>query len=131
KVGSEYTIEELISLAIIHSDNIAWKLLLNDLRKNYSGEDFIITLSDLGIVDPRKQSDQQYITVQSYASIFRTLYNSSYLSPEMSDKALKILSGSAYKDGIVAGVPEDIEVAHKFGEQRNGNDQQLHDCGIV
>ena len=49
----------------------------------------------------------------------------------MSNRALGILSESMFKDGIVAGVPKGTIVAHKFGEQKNGNVQQLHDCGIV
>ncbi len=131
QVGKTYTREELLNLLISQSDNISWKALLTDLRANYSEEDFVGTLSDLGIVDPRKQDDQQYITTQNYASVYRILYNSSYLNMEMSDKALEILSKSEFKDGIVAGVPANVQIAHKFGEQKNGEEQQLHDCGIV
>jgi beta-lactamase class A len=129
--GGIYTIDELLTLLITQSDNIAWKALLEDLRKHYSEEDFIATLSDLGIVDPRKRSDQQYITAQTYAAVFRVLYNSSYLNIDMSDKALGILSQSDFSDGIAAGVPSGTQIAHKFGEQKNGEEQQLHDCGIV
>jgi beta-lactamase class A len=131
QIGQTYTIDQLLALLVTQSDNTSWKVLLNDLRKNYSEEDFIGTLSDLGIVDPRKRNDQQYITVQEYASVFRLLYNSSYLNIDMSDKALKLLTQSSFHDGLVAGLPNDIVVAHKFGEQKNGNEQQLHDCGIV
>lgn len=131
EVGREYTIEELIRLLVTQSDNISWKALLEYLRANYSEEDFVSTLSDLGIIDPRKHANQQYITAQNYASLLRILYNSSYLTPEMSDKALELLSKSGFKDGLEAGTPGNIEVAHKFGEQKNGTEQQLHDCGIV
>lgn len=131
EIGKSYSVEDLLNYLIIQSDNIAWEALLSDLRQNYSEEDFVSTLSDLGIIDPRKTHDEQYITTQSYASIFRTLYNAAYLNPEMSEKALELLSQSNFKNGIVAGIPEGIKVAHKFGEQKNGNAQQLHDCGIV
>jgi beta-lactamase class A len=131
EIGKDYTIDDLIGLLITESDNISWKVLLNDLRKNYSEEDFVATLSDMGIVDPRKRTDQQYITVQSYASIFRILYNGSYLNLDMSEKALMVLSETTYKNGLLAGVPTGTKVAHKFGEQKNGDEQQLHDCGIV
>jgi len=129
--GKTYTIDELIALLITQSDNTSWKMLLNDLRKEYSENYFVMILSDLGIIDPRKSDDMQYITVQSYASIFRILYNSSYLNLAMSDKALGLLSQSVFNDGIVAGIPEGIKVAHKFGERKEGTEQQLHDCGIV
>lgn len=131
QIGETYARERLIELLITQSDNIAWKTLLNDLRKNFSEEDFVTTLSDLGIVDPRKRNDQQYITVQNYAAIYRILYNSSYLNLAMSNKALEVLAQSQFKDGIVAGIPQNIKVAHKFGEQKNGDEQQLHDCGVV
>ena len=37
-----------------------------------------------------------------------------------------------FRDGLVAGVPGNIEVAHKFGEREVDSQQtQLHDCGIV
>lgn len=131
KIGETYTVESLLELLITESDNTSWKALLTDLRKNYSEEDFIETLSDLGIVDPRKRQDQLYLTVQSYAAIFRILYNSSYLDLDMSNKALELLSNTTFSQGIVAGIPQDITVAHKFGEQKKGDEQQFHDCGIV
>lgn len=131
EIGKNYSIEELLELLITQSDNVAWQALLNDLRQNYSEEDFVITLSDLGIIDPRKDHDEQYITTQSYASIFRILYNASYLNFDMSNKALKLLSNSIYKNGLVAGLPDNLIVSHKFGEQKNGDIIQLHDCGII
>jgi beta-lactamase class A len=128
--GKIYNRDELIHYLIAQSDNTAWEALLNDLRQNYSEEDFVSTLSDLGIIDPRAKGDQ-YITVQSYASLFRILYNSSYLNLEMSNKALDVLSQTEFDEGIHGGVPEGTKVAHKFGERKNGDEQQLHDCGIV
>jgi beta-lactamase class A len=130
EVGKTYNIDELINVMITHSDNTAWHALLADLRQQYSEEDFVITLSDLGIIDPRAKGEQ-YVTVQAYASIFRILYNSSYLNLEMSNKALELLSQSTFNDGLVAGVPEGIKVAHKFGINKDGAEIQLHDCGIV
>jgi beta-lactamase class A len=130
-IGETYSVNELLSLLIVESDNNSWEALLTDLRKTYSENDFIATLSDLGIIDPRKSTDAQYVTVESYASIFRLLYNSSYLNAPMSDKALTLLTQSDFQNGIIAGVPTGTKVAHKFGERKAGDDQQLHDCGIV
>ncbi len=131
ELGKTYTIDDLISLMIMESDNVSWKTLLAYLNTRYTEEDFVGTLNDLGIIDPRTSHNDQYITVQAYASIFRNLYNSAYLSVAMSDKALGVLKKSSFKDGIVAGIPETIPVAHKFGERKNNDEQQLHDCGIV
>jgi beta-lactamase class A len=133
QIGKTYTIDELLNLLIMHSDNISWKMLLNYLRAHYSEEDFIATLSDLGIIDPRKSNniDDQYITVQSYASIFRILYNSSYLNLEMSNKALHLLTQTTFTAGLITGLPPGTQVAHKFGERSDSQEQQLHDCGII
>jgi len=131
EIGKSYSIEELLELLITQSDNTAWQALLNDLRQNYSEDDFVITLNDLGIIDPRKKHEEQYITTQSYASIFRILYNASYLNFDLSNKALKLLSSSIYIKGLVAGLPAGTIVSHKFGEQKNGDIIQLHDCGII
>jgi hypothetical protein len=51
----------------------------------------------------------------------------------MSEKALQIMTHAEFKDGILAGVPKDIIVAHKFGERMlpESDDKQIHDCGIV
>ncbi len=129
--GKTYTIEEVLKILITQSENTAQELLLKYLNQEYSQEDFIDTLSDLGIIDPRKGDIEQYIAVHSYAAIFRILYNSSYLNFEMSNKALEFLSQTEFKEGLVAGIPSGIPVAHKFGEIKRGDEQQLHDCGIV
>jgi beta-lactamase class A len=128
--GKVYEREELLQYLITQSDNTAWEALLNDIKQNFSEEDFVMTLSDLGVIDPRTKGDQ-YIMVGAYASIFRILYNASYLNLDMSNKALELLSQSVFKSGLVAGVPKGIKVAHKFGERKNGDEQQLHDCGVV
>lgn len=128
--GQAYSIDELLNLLITQSDNGAWAVLLDDLDKNHSTQDFLSTLNELGIIDPNRQDQDQVITTQAYASIFRSLYESSYLNSEMSERALELLSESIYKNGIVAGVPQGTVIAHKFGEQSEDK-TQLHDCGII
>jgi beta-lactamase class A len=72
------------------------------------------------------------MSVRTYSSFFRILYNASYLTPNMSEKALELLSQTTYGFGIKDGVPKGITVARKFGERSFTSDShQLHDCGIV
>jgi hypothetical protein len=82
---------------------------------------------------PRAPGDDQYLSVQTYASFFRILYNATYLGREHSEWALTLLAASTWRDGLVGGVPAGVEVAHKFGEKSDPRDGtvQLHDCGIV
>jgi beta-lactamase class A len=88
------------------------------------------TLRELGLIAPRSNLEAT-ITTQDYASIFRLLYNSPYLSVDNSEKILSLMAISPFDSGLVAGVPADIKVANKFGERFNENEKQLHDCGII
>lgn len=131
--NTQYTIEDLLSRMIVYSDNVAYWLLLDFLTKTYSEEDlYANTLKELGLINPRN-SIENTMTVKSYSSLFRQLYNSSYLSPDMSEKALDLLTKSKYTMGLVAGLPANLKVAHKFGELGGlpNGEKQLHDCGII
>ncbi|QQR76435.1 serine hydrolase [Candidatus Nomurabacteria bacterium] len=125
-IGTPYTVEELIFRMIAYSDNSALRILLKN-----SGTFGLRVFNDLSIELPEDQSNEDFMSVRTYSKFFRTLYNGSYLNYVNSDEALRVLSKTQYKDGIVAGVPEDIVVAHKFGERENNGVIQLHDCGIV
>ncbi len=127
----EYSIDELIETMIIYSDNNAYELLSSNI------DDLLFkkTFDDLGIDIEKAYSDPagNIISVKSYASFFRILYNASYLNEQMSYKALKLLTQTQYDQGIIAGVNSQIKVAHKFGERvfPITGEKQLHDCGIV
>lgn len=133
KPNTEYTIDELVRYMIVYSDNRATDMLTTWL--NQRGPDFEIirrTLSDLGIVGYEADLNNTKITVKQYASIFRILYNASYLNSAMSERALKVLEESEFKNGLTAQLPADIKVAHKFGVRAHvDGEEQLHDCGIV
>jgi beta-lactamase class A len=127
--GRSYTVEDLLRRTIDYSDNVSSILLEDaisevDLRKVYD---------ELGIPDPYSLNDQSgyMLSVELYASFFRVLYNSSYLSREMSERALQYLAKTDYKKGLVAGVPPQTKVVHKFGLRKINGTKQLHDCGIV
>lgn len=123
-----YSIDELLNRMIIYSDNNAKNLLLD----NIDSQKIDAVYGDLGILLPPETLADDYMSVKEYAALFRILYNGSYLSRENSEKALKILSQSDFKVGLLAGVPEGIKVAHKFGERELENGvNQLHDCGII
>lgn len=126
-VGNQYSVRDLIYRMIVYSDNNAFTLLTrvvnpNELKKVYS---------NLRVLDPPESVNDQFLSVQTYESFFRVLYNASYLTREASDWALEIMSASEFKTGLVAGVPAAVTVSHKFGEHSDENGVQLHDCGIV
>jgi beta-lactamase class A len=130
--GTPYTIEELLRMMLVYSDNASYEALEAFLAAN-SDRSFLRheIFQEIGLINSTNRVEET-ITVRGYASLFRILYNVSYLEREYSERILKWLSESEYDKGLVAGVPEGISVAHKFGERVvSGGLKQLHDCGIV
>jgi beta-lactamase class A len=127
--GNTYTVREMIYRMIVYSDNNAFTFL----TKLVNPAQFDKVYSDLRLQNPRALKDDDYLSIQTYESFFRILYNASYLSRESSNWALDIMSKSEFRTGLVAGVPPNVTVSHKFGEKSDANDGtvQLHDCGIV
>ncbi len=129
----EYTIDEMIRYMIVYSDNRSIDMLTAWLDEKGANHEIIRrTLSDLGMVGYEADLASSAITVKQYASIFRILYNASYLNAEMSEKALSVLEQSEFKDGLTKHLGSEVKVAHKFGIRAFvEGEQQLHDCGIV
>lgn len=131
QAGSAYTVDELLRRMIIESDNAALPVLFSNLQQFYPDEDvFTDTLVTMGIA-ASEGSQEDFLTVKRYASIYRILYNASFLSKEMSQKALDLLTQSRSPQGMRDGVPAEVPVAHKFGVRERPDSMQLHDCGIV
>jgi beta-lactamase class A len=128
EVGKEYTVSELLEYTIAYSDNAATWLLFNDVPQNVIDG----VLYDLGL---NCSIFECRMSAAAYGRFFRILYNASYLSDEMSEKALTLLSKCQFGAGIISGLPSGVTVAHKFGEiykkSETAKPLQLHDCGIV
>jgi beta-lactamase class A len=127
--GQRYRVRELIERMIVQSDNNAFTLLARVVDP--AELDRVYAL--LRMQNPRAIGDDAFLSVQTYASFFRVLYNATYLSKEASEWALATLARSEFRVGLVAGVPSSVPVAHKFGEKSDAKAGavQLHDCGIV
>lgn len=127
EVGKTYSVKQLIEYAIIESDNEAAVLLAQFVGL----ENFSSIFKDLGLALPPTVEGIGSMSVRDYASFFRILFNASYLSQASSEGALTLLAQTKFKNGLVAGVPQEVLVAHKFGEREFEGQKQLHDCGIV
>ena len=135
--GQSYTNEQLIEGMIRESDNIATGMLYDRM----DADSFSDVLTDIGLQPSafrKVTADEDFITAKSYAYLFRLLYNSTYLSSPLSEKALKLLSETSFESGITQGIPSTVVVSHKFGERTVLNpstyqveSRELHDCGIV
>ncbi len=129
--NKEYSVEELINRMIIYSDNQAYETLAENIDNSK-----IYHIYDLLGINLSKAKDNpsgNIIRVKDYAAFYRILFNASYLNQTMSEKALKLLTQTKYTNALRAGVPKNIDVAHKFGERQflPSHEKQLHDCGII
>jgi len=137
KKGQTYSVDEIIKKMIQYSDNNAFYVLLSSMDHSILESLYKDLQVSTSLLNPNTPDDYDYITTKDASYFFRVLFNSTYLSQDMSEKALETLSNTDYKKGIVAGVPKNITVAHKFGliTIKQDGDQiirrELHDCGII
>ncbi len=133
ELNKYYSAESLIEKMIIKSDNGAAYALLSILKQ----DDLNQIYGDLGLGNPSEKGRDYTISPKNYASFLRILFNATYLDRPMSERALDLLSQSDFKDGLVAGMPGNVRVSHKYGENistsKDGSIDQieLHDCGII
>ncbi len=127
-LGRSYSARELLEQMVTYSDNQALILLFKKLPTRYQEELYDLLGVDASLItDPTAT-----LTVKQYSIFFRILFNSSFLSRNDSEYALSLLTKTTFVDGLVAGVPKNIVVAHKFGERKIADGlQQFHDCGII
>lgn len=127
--GTMYAVNNLIAQMIVYSDNNALFALCNNINFDNIKHVFI----DFGIDTTNIEDPNYTITVTDYAKFFKALYQGTYLSKELSHKALRLLDSSEYKNGLVQGVPRNTTVAEKFGERiiEGRGIVQFHECGIV
>lgn len=129
--NQSYSLDDLIKYLITKSDNGAKDLLLANIDSKLLNSVY----TSIGIKHPSETAGYE-ISAKNYALFLRVLYNATFLNREFSEKALELLSQVEFKEGLVAGVADNIIISHKFGEKVNddgkGNvvDSEFHDCGI-
>jgi len=133
--GATYTVRTLLEHLITESDNIANVTLIRRVGSAAIAEIY----DELAITPPREAKTEGY-SAYEYSRLFRTLYNSTYLTRRSSEYALDLLSKSDFTVGIVDGVAASTTVSHKFGVHTTVvnpglssevTKRELHDCGIV
>lgn len=125
--GTKLKISEVIRLSIVESDNTAAKMIARrieqeDFDEVYEGLDIELQVASGGAV----------LTAKNYTSILKALYFSSVLEKENSNEILNYLTQSEFNNKLVAGIPNNIKVAHKIGEYKDDKGGKAYmDCGIV
>jgi beta-lactamase class A len=127
-----YDTRVLIGRSIIYSDNDAHDALTAVVEKKL--DNFYAEMK----LPKRPDKLQDFFSPRAMSRIFRTLFNSSYLSESYSEQAMELLAKTVFVKGLVSGVEPGIAIAHKFGEYTKYPDvpqgkisHQLHDCGII
>ena len=69
------------------------------------------------------------VSPEQYANLLRSLYRADYLDKTSCDVALSLMSSTVFADQLRAGIPGEIQFAHKVGFNAGTGDS--HDCGIV
>lgn len=126
--GKEYTLHELLYYTIANSDNHAAWILGASLPPKTTEKLF----ADLGLDEPTTDKENFTMTAAEVSVFFKAIFNSSYLSPEYSDYAARLLNNCAFGMGFKKGFPAGTPMWHKFGERRSEtNEHELHESGIV
>lgn len=133
-VGQSYSVPFLLREMLSDSDNAAKDLLLSSIDQAIIDKVYL----DLSIPKPNDTNSAGYtISPQDYSRFLRVIYYGMYdLSWQNSNELMQLLNDATFTSGLVAGVPDSVRVAHKYGEHvigTNGvaNGVELSDCGIV
>jgi beta-lactamase class A len=121
--GAKMTVWELLKEMILSSDNTA----KNVLKEQMSQAELNAVFVHVGIENPYIKGTEVTVSSRDYMRLFKALYFSTFLSPELSEKALDLATDTEEEDLLSKGVSSEIQVSHKFGVYYN----ELHDCGIV
>lgn len=134
KVGSEAPIEDLMRRMITRSSNLATNLLI----ERVGAARVMALMASLGAGDSRilrgVQDIKAYeagmnnmVTARDLMLVLESLAARNAVSSSASSRMLDILHAQEFNEGIPAGVPPGVRVAHKTGSIT----AHYHDAGIV
>jgi len=132
--GTIFTLRELLEYMIIHSDNTAAELIIQQM-----GFDYIqTTFRRLGMQDTEIHPEGFHLSARHVAADNRTsprdmaflldkIYHRKLVSGDASDQMLDILKHQKLRDRLPRFIPTGWSIAHKTGLLRRA----CHDVGIV
>ncbi|MFN2373044.1 MAG: serine hydrolase [Cyclonatronaceae bacterium] len=134
KLGTKVPLREVMHDMITRSGNLATNLMIDLVGAENANR----TMHELGAVniqvlrgvEDMKAFDQglnNETTAMDLAIIYREIARKSVVSEQACNEMIGILKDQYYNDIIPAGLPEEVEVAHKTGSITGVN----HDSGIV
>jgi beta-lactamase class A len=137
EAGTKISLEKLIEEMIQKSDDTALNMLSNSMTSEERDSVYDhIGLGDPEEIDPKNPKAISYknLSARNLATIFRALYNSTYLTRESSSYLLEVLSNTKFDETISKIIPPDVKMAHKiaaFDDPSLSAVKNYHDCGIA
>lgn len=124
--GTTITLRQAAELALIQSDNTAVRVIQESVVPVMRDGEFALQVLD---VEHVVGSDQRTkLRAKEYASVLKCLYLACFVNETHSQQILKDLTKTPFTDRLAAGIPDDVDVAHKIGVYGEEADS---DCGIV
>lgn len=125
------SIRFLLEKMLINSDNIAIKILLRYIDPAELGLAVKYFSIDLNVYYNAKKAPSAGVTPQTVSNVLLGLYKSNLLTQENSEYLLSLLSRVEFNMVQYAGLPENVKIAHKFGDNYYNGKKIFHDCGIM
>ncbi|MGN0642264.1 MAG: serine hydrolase [Huintestinicola sp.] len=122
-VGKCFTVDELITYAIVNSDNMAYRLLY----ETFGYKDFNAYIKSLGLQSPLLGSSSEYskVTARSMGKCMLEIYR--YSKATGNTYLTDLMKNTAFDEQISKGVK--AETAHKYGQQ--GGKNGYHDIAVI
>ncbi len=121
EAASSYTYRELAKLMGQYSDNTAFAII----RGVLSDEEIEKMIADLGMKNTSLKDFET--TPEDIGIFFQRLYQGNILKDRNRDEILSFLTETAFENWIPQGVPDEIKVSHKIGQELG----TFSDAGII
>jgi beta-lactamase class A len=133
--GTKLTIRQLLEEMLVNSDNTAAALLFDKLSKGERDDVYY----QMGSKNPEIESADgkptfSQLSPKDLATMFRALYNATYLEAGSSNYLLEMLTRTEFDKDVQYRIPEKVKIAHKIGVFQVNDPKaprNSHDCGIV
>lgn len=122
-IGQEFTVQTLLEMMMLESDNMAWVLLV----QNLTGEE-ILKLAELVGLD-REFANEERISPKEYSRLLRLLYLAVYLDAQHSQNLLELMTYSQFEGFLRPGIPSNVPFARRWSAHID--DDTFADSGIV
>jgi beta-lactamase class A len=134
RIGQTETVRELVRLMIVVSSNLATNILIEQVTPTRVMEHMRqIGAANMrvlrGVEDSKafQKGLNNTATARDLMILLRHIAERRSVSPEASDEMVNVLLGQKFNEGIPAGLPKDVGVAHKTGSIT----RVYHDAAIV